>query len=78
MAKVSSVDRQGYWRKVLERQRDSGQSIVGFCIKERLSPASFHAWKRRLGRFLSETWKANVRPALVPVQIVNDPATSEE
>ena len=50
MAKTRSADRQRYWREVIERQRASGQSIVGFCSKEGLSPASFHAWKRRLGR----------------------------
>ncbi len=48
MAKTRSADRQRYWREVIERQQASGQSIVGFCAKEGLSPASFHAWKRRL------------------------------
>ena len=48
MAKTKSADRQRQWRELIERQQASGQSIVGFCAKERLSPASFHAWKRRL------------------------------
>jgi hypothetical protein len=36
MAKTGSVDRPRYWRKVIERQRTCGQSIVGFCSKEGL------------------------------------------
>jgi hypothetical protein len=48
MALTTSADRQRYWRKAIERQQASGQSIVGFCAKGGLSLASFHAWKRRL------------------------------
>jgi hypothetical protein len=68
MAKTRSADRQPYWRKAIERQQASGQRIVGFCAKEGLSPASFHAWKRRLRRRpRGETGKA-AKQALVPVQ----------
>ena len=73
MAKTRSADRQRYWREVIERQQASGQSIVGFCSKEGLSPASFHAWKRRLRRPRRETGRKAAKQALVPVQIVSDP-----
>ena len=73
MAKATKADRQRYWRGVIERQRASGQSIVGFCSKEGLAPASFHAWKRRLGRPKRETGRRSAKQALVPVQIVSDP-----
>jgi hypothetical protein len=73
MAKARSADRQRYWREVIERQQSSGQSIVGFCSKEGLCPASFHAWKRRLGRPKRETGRRLAKQALVPVQIVSDP-----
>jgi hypothetical protein len=72
MAKTRSADRQRYWSEVIERQQASGQSIIGFCSKEGLAPASFHAWKRRLRRPRRETGQA-VKQALVPVQIVSDP-----
>ena len=36
------------WRQRMERQRTSGLSIVAFCRKEGVSPATFHVWKRRL------------------------------
>jgi hypothetical protein len=58
---------------VIERQRTSGESIVGFCAKEGLAPASFHAWKRRL-RPQRGTGRTSARQALVPVQIVGDAA----
>ena len=73
MAKTRSVDRQRYWREVIERQQASGQSIVGFCSKEGLAPASFHAWKRRLRRPQRGTGRRSANQALVPVQIINDP-----
>ena len=74
MAKTRSVDRRRHWREVIERQRASGQSIVGFCAKEGLAPATFHAWKRRLRRPQRETGRRSTKQALVPVQVVSDPA----
>jgi hypothetical protein len=73
MAKIRIADRQRYWWEAIERQRASGQSIVGFCSKEGLSPASFHAWKRRLRRPKREIGRRSEKQALVPVQIVSDP-----
>ncbi len=37
MAKTRSEDRRRHWQEAIERQQASGQSIVGFCAKERLS-----------------------------------------
>ena len=73
MARARSADRQRYWREVIERQQASGQSIVGFCSREGLAPASFHAWKRRLRRSRRGIERESANQALVPVQIVNDP-----
>jgi transposase-like protein len=36
------------WRQRTERQGTSGLSIVAFCRREGVSPAAFHAWKRKL------------------------------
>ena len=74
MAKARSADRQRYWREAIERQQASGQSIVGFCGQEGLSLASFHAWKRRFRRPQRGTRHKAAKEALVPVQIVSDPA----
>lgn len=73
MAKTRIADRQRHWREVIERQRGSGQSIVGFCAQEKLCPASFHAWKRRLGRPEGEAGRKAAGHAIVPVQIVGNP-----
>jgi hypothetical protein len=73
MAKASRADRRRHWQAVIERQQASGQSIVGFCSKEGLAPASFHAWKRRLRRPRRRIERDSTNHALVPVQIVRDP-----
>jgi len=36
------------WQQRMESQLASGLSIAAFCRKDGVSPASFHAWKRRL------------------------------
>jgi transposase-like protein len=36
------------WRQRVKRQRESGLSIAEFCRREKVSPHSFHAWKRKL------------------------------
>jgi hypothetical protein len=73
MAKTRSTDRRRYWHETIERQQTSGQSIVGFCAQEGLSPASFHAWKRRLQPRRRDAGRKTTEQALVPVQIVGDP-----
>ena len=40
------------WRERLERQGVSGQSVVRFCARERVSTASFYRWRRLLGNEL--------------------------
>jgi hypothetical protein len=36
------------WRQRLKRQRESGLSITAFCRAEKLSPHTFHVWRRKL------------------------------
>ena len=36
------------WRKRLGRYRGSGLTVAGFCRRERISTASFYAWRKRL------------------------------
>jgi len=73
MAKASRADRRRYWQAVIERQQASGQTIVRFCSKEGLAPASFHAWKRRLRRSRRGIGREAANQAMIPVQIVSDP-----
>jgi hypothetical protein len=46
------------WREVIGRQRTSGLSIAEFCLRERVSQASFHNWRREIARRNAETPKA--------------------
>ena len=36
------------WRQRMERQQESGLSIVEFCRQEGVSAVTFHTWKRKL------------------------------
>jgi hypothetical protein len=38
------------WGQRVKRQRESGLSIAEFCRREKISPHSFHVWKRKLGQ----------------------------
>ena len=71
MATATNANRQRYWRGVIERQQASGQSIVGFCSKEGLAPASFHAWKQRLRRRSRCEAGQKAAQAILPVQVVD-------
>jgi len=48
MARVSDPRLASAWRRRIVAQGRSGLSIVEFCRREGVSPASFHGWKRRL------------------------------
>ena len=39
---------QDLWQQRLQRFEPSGLSAVAFCAQERVSTASFYAWRRRL------------------------------
>lgn len=44
-----SPEKEAYWRKMLGRQQNSGQTVGQFCRKHGLSEASFYGWKREIG-----------------------------
>jgi hypothetical protein len=48
VSRIADPKLHALWRDRIRRQVDSGLKIVQFCARERLSVASFHAWKRRL------------------------------
>ena len=45
-----SPEKEAFWRKLLRRQRSSGQSVVQFCRQQGVSEAAFYHWKREIGR----------------------------
>lgn len=36
------------WKRLIERQKLSGLSVLGFCNKHQISNASFHYWQKKL------------------------------
>lgn len=50
MTKKKHVEKQSRWRDIVERQAGSGLSIRGFCASEKISEASFYAWRKKLRR----------------------------
>lgn len=48
MARRNSGETERLWRERVGRQVASGLSIRQFCAQERISPASFYTWRRRL------------------------------
>ena len=50
------------WRERIERQKASGLPISRFCERERISPASFFAWRKRLA--------STPAPMFLPVSVV--------
>jgi len=73
-----SVEKEAFWRRVLDRQRRSGLSVRGFCLREGVSVASFYSWRRKIfERDAQRGEAANSRPqGLVPVEVISGEAIS--
>ena len=67
MARPNDPNLERAWRQRLQRQSHSGLSIAAFCARERVSTASFHAWKRRLAARSSPA--RPVPPLFVPLHL---------
>jgi len=45
-----NVQRESHWRKVLERQADSGQSVRAWCRGHRVAESGLYYWRGELAR----------------------------
>lgn len=63
MARPASAVLWDQWRRRVQRQRESGLSIVEFCRGEHVSPHRFHVWKRRLRQATSARHGSDTIPA---------------
>jgi len=43
-----SSEKELHWRKIVQRQADSGQSVRQFCSSAGVSEPSFYAWRKKL------------------------------
>lgn len=72
-----SLEKEAFWRLVLEEHQASGLLVRAFCQQESLSEPSFYAWRKKLRK---RDQKADVaqEPRLLPVQVVEgDPRASK-
>ena len=66
-----SVEREEFWRLVIQEHAASGLSIKAFCRREAVSEASFYFWRRELANRDGEADKAPSSPAIIPVRVVD-------
>lgn len=60
--------KERFWRKHLDTQQRSGQSIAGYCREQGLAPSSFGHWRRKLRRS-SSTGTSPEAVTIVPVPL---------
>jgi hypothetical protein len=71
MARTPDPELHALWRHRVRCQADSGLTIVRYCAQERLSVASFHAWKRqfRLSDLADQRPTLPASSAFLPVTV---------
>jgi hypothetical protein len=67
MARPKDLGLEHTWRLRLNRQATGGLSIPEFCQRERVSTASFYAWRRRLAA--SPVAASSDPPLFVPIRL---------
>ncbi|HET9831226.1 MAG TPA: hypothetical protein VFP91_05945 [Vicinamibacterales bacterium] len=66
------LKRERTWRRHLERQRASGQTIRAYCRAHQLHETSFYFWRAEVARRDRDTIPP--APAFVPVAVIDSPA----
>ena len=69
-----SVEKEAFWRLVLDEHRLSGLNVRKFCQQEAISEHSFYSWRRRFkkGDPKSSSDSVNNGDRLIPVSVVNE------
>jgi hypothetical protein len=62
------------WRRIIEAQRISGQTVAAYCRNQAVTQASFFAWKRRLRPTVQATEFVQVRAAAEAKPAIADAA----
>jgi hypothetical protein len=63
-----------FWRDLIDRWKTSGQSIAAFCAAQRVSQATFYAWRKRLTSHSPRTTSPpSPTSTFAPMRIVPDP-----
>jgi transposase len=74
------LKRERTWRRHIERQRSSGQTIRMYCEFHRLRETSFYFWRQEIAKRDRESatraTAATPAPAFVPVAVIDPPTAS--
>ena len=65
-----SVEKEAFWRLVLDEQKASGLSVRAFCRKESVSEPSFYAWRKELAK-RDQDGSESESGQLIPVSVVD-------
>jgi hypothetical protein len=58
--------KQAYWEDVVQRWKESGQSVRGYCLAQGLRESAFFSWRRELARRNQATTAASQPPPQPP------------
>ncbi len=64
-----SVQKEAFWRLVVDEHVASGLSVRAFCQSKVVSEASFYFWRRELARRDREASLPPDTPAMLPVRV---------
>lgn len=66
-----SVEKEAYWRRMLDEQRQSGLHVRAFCRAKSILEPSFYAWRRALAaREVERTAAGDGQGRLIPVDVI--------
>ena len=68
MARKAGRETEQLWRERVERQAASGLSIQRFCDQQRISQATFYAWRKRLRERTGTPARPGVTRPAVPAR----------
>ena len=67
--------RREWWRRQVQRQKDSSLTVAEFCRRLGVSTVSFYAWKRRFREAPTASPLVPERPSAQPMPEANDAST---
>jgi len=74
MARLADPRKSAAWQRRLQRFTASGTTVSKFCDRAGVSVATFHYWRRRLGREQSERSSLPTAPVFQPLDLLSQRA----
>jgi hypothetical protein len=69
------LQKEGYWREVIKRQEQSGESVMAFCRREAIGESAFYRWRSELkqrGASHPAGGQTNKAPRFLPLKVSED------